>query len=51
MMSLDELRAELEEIDRQLLSCVARRQSIAAEIDELARMLHALRAKVEQGDG
>jgi four helix bundle protein len=26
-------------------------QPIAAEIDELARMLHALRAKVEQGEG
>jgi chorismate mutase / prephenate dehydrogenase len=31
-MNLDELRAELEEVDRQLLSCVARRQELAAEI-------------------
>jgi chorismate mutase/prephenate dehydrogenase len=31
-MNLDELRAELEEVDRQLLSHVARRQSLAAEI-------------------
>src|SRR5512135_2943571 len=31
-MNLDELRIELEEVDRQLLSCVARRQSLAAEI-------------------
>ena len=29
---MDELRTELEEVDRQLLGCVARRQSLAAEI-------------------
>jgi chorismate mutase/prephenate dehydrogenase len=31
-MNLDELRSELEDVDRQLLRCVARRQSLAAEI-------------------
>jgi len=31
-MNLDELRSELADVDRQLLRCVARRQSLAAEI-------------------
>ena len=31
-MNLDEIRSELEDTDRQLLRCVARRQSLAAEI-------------------